>query len=352
MTEKPFAPVIFFYSELVVQKFINIITLVTLVCLSLFFVWMDDSKEKGQQPAQPVNPWDPIVADQSTNDDGDIRLEEAWEQAWVSPDKVQGLSEKGRAMRPAVLPNGDSYFSRHSKGIKVPANVERQFVLARISNNYIQVKKLLLDIAESSLPPAVRARAYSGISEAAFRSGKASHAPDRALYARKSLEQLSAGTPQRADALFLLAHVAKEEGRSTDALQYIDEAVKLDEHFLMAHSERVELAASLLANGVLSGEQRLFLALSLLKSLETIVELTSEEKDFLSLANHLARSAHASEVGFAMGYCLYHAGEYKAASSYLHAAAQRQGGDTVTRGMQERSTLMLDRVREHQGASQ
>ena len=283
------------------------------------------------------------------NKNGD--WQKTWEKAWVEQDKIQGLSQKAKHIAPKSIPDGDTYFTRNpgSLGgwaINNPKLVKR-FAMAHLTNDYEHRKQILLSIAEdSSIASFIQARAYTALSHSAFRSRIPAHKPERRIYAEMAYTMLPPDAPQQSDALYLLAHCAIEEGDLRKAVSLLSEAVKLDELFLWAHNELVLSASQLLSRQRSEAPcRKMTTTIALLKSIESIVELTTVPQDFLSLATRISRNAATLEARFATGYCLYQGGESAEAKVYFTSIIQSSRNDKIAQQLQQKSSQLLQRLK-------
>ena len=263
-----------------------------------------------QQPAKHDSPQQKAVKD--------------FEALWVSPTRVGGLDDALRKEIPYTSPNGDTFFMRHRNGfgnmVEELAEVRRRFQLAQVLNRYDEVRDMLRSIltlaGDNTL---VRYRVFLGISMAAFRLEV--DAGEGSKFARMALEVTPQEEPWKADAYFLLGIAARNEGRFDEALRMCQRAVELDGFFLQAHIATAELSANMLAKERLGTAAKLNETALLLKTLETIVDLIDNRKDFFALGERLTALARASgEVSFAAGYCFFHSREAPRARLYLGRA--------------------------------
>lgn len=271
-------------------------------------------------------------------------------EAWLSnrqQTSYKGVSEKTKGGMDQIKPAGDNYFMRHPGVladfmIKRP-DIVRAFQFARISNDYIQLKKRLLALSErEDLPPLIRYRAFIGLGRAAFRVNR--HEETR-YFAEKALELYAkSSSPWLSDAHYLLS-LSDEAGRyNFGALEHIQKALELDESFIEAHWANVRLLASALGprHGKMGREQRLSLLDRLLTSLVAITQLTQNRRDFFELAQELQSRGQSAYIDFAAGFCFFHVGDYFQAKQNFKRVVALDPNDPALGLVIQKSRYFLD----------
>lgn len=261
-------------------------------------------------------------------------FKEQWEA-----DQVKGISRTTKEMLKKLSPAGDTFFMRYPSQLgDFPAEhpeILRMFQYARISNNYETRKKLLLEIAEDrELPEMIRYRAYVGVSRSAFREGSRA-VEDQGRYAREALDLFPSderAMPWLSDAYYLLALDADAMGRRRHAIGNLLKSLELDDSCLEAHWRLVRLLAGEFVEYSRIPPARLMnMTTWMLKSLQSITELTKNKKDFHQLADNLRPRSHSPFIAFAVGYCYLQAGDLNGAGRFLSDVAGLRSGNAALR---------------------
>lgn len=236
----------------------------------------------------------------------------------TSEKRYIGISNATRGRLERLVPAGDTFFMRYPGFLsnQMAANPEtvRLFQMARLVNEYEETKKLLENAGErSNSDVLLKYRACTGISRAAFRSSHPQAVKDRCEYARRAMdlyENDQTGHPWLSDALFLMAMCLHDSRRNDRALDLLQKCLMLDESYLEAHWLMVKLLSIKFTSATVISSQFAYRHLGLLlKSLESITQLTRNQRDFHQLADRLRRFASSPYIRFVIGYCYLQAGD-------------------------------------------
>jgi tetratricopeptide (TPR) repeat protein len=196
--------------------------------------------------------------------------------------KLRNLNKLGQ-LTTEMQPTGDvyamrsgNYLLRSESGPFVNsanyARIRRRFVTAVLTYDLSARLARLHDIDGSSSDPIVRHRALLEIATSIVRADDRGRLKE-AKSALDTARRLAIPTPAlNADVYFILARIARMDGRSGEALTDLNQAVALDGYFLHAHLERLRLILLSEGDGAIQGLEKSADAILATGDLITILE--------------------------------------------------------------------------------